>query len=397
MFIKDENQYNKYLAEVERLAIHDPEEGTEEAERLSLLALALEEFEKAKYTFDLPSPIEAIKFRMEEQGLQQTDLVPIIGSKSKVSEVLSGKRPLSLTMIRALHKYLEISPKILLQDSDREKNVFDFENINLRNFPLKELTSRGWIKATAEQISSDSRGVILGFLKPLKNFVPANAMWRRSEGTGDEKAKLSLYSWAAYVIRKSEKIRPISQFDPALINKEFLRDVAKLSYFDNGPSLAIELLSKHGIILIFEKHLPKTKLDGGVFFNKSGYPVIGMTLRHDRIDYFWFTLLHELAHIFKHLKSDTEIFVDDLESEEFSDPKEREADKIARDSFIPKNIWRRSDALILRDEVSVKQLAEECRIHPAIVAGRIRRETNNYTILSELLGIGSVRKTLVAK
>jgi len=114
--IKTDEEYREALAETERLIALDPEPGTREADRLELLAMLVEAYEKEKFPIEKPNPIEAIKFRMEEQGLIQRDLVPYIGSKSRVSEVLSGKRRLTMKMARALHEGLGIPAEVLLQE-----------------------------------------------------------------------------------------------------------------------------------------------------------------------------------------------------------------------------------------------------------------------------------------
>ena len=97
------------------------------------------------------------------------------------------------------------------------------------------------------------------------------------------------------------------------VSLKFMREIAKLSYFDNGPLLAKEYLEKNGIHLIFVSHLPKTYLDGAAMRRTDGRPVIGMTLRYDRLDNFWFCLLHELAHVARHLTSSDAIIIDDLD------------------------------------------------------------------------------------
>ena len=102
--------------ELERLLDVDPPFDTPQADRLKLMALLIETYEKEHFPFELPDPIDAIIYRMEEQGLKQHDLIPFIGSKSKVSEVLSRKRPLSLKMIRALTAGLGIPAEVLLQE-----------------------------------------------------------------------------------------------------------------------------------------------------------------------------------------------------------------------------------------------------------------------------------------
>jgi HTH-type transcriptional regulator / antitoxin HigA len=100
--------------------IFDACPGTVEGEELELLLHLVEEFEAVQYPIAMPDPIDAIKFRMEQQGLKQADLVPYIGSKSKVSEVLNRKRPLSLAMIRKLHDGLGIPADVLVQKPGAE-------------------------------------------------------------------------------------------------------------------------------------------------------------------------------------------------------------------------------------------------------------------------------------
>jgi len=113
-------QYKKYLEEFNNLIRQDPDINTPEGKRLSLVAMAIKEYEGNHFFFYKPSPIEAIRFRMEEQDLIQNDLIPYIGSKSKVSEILSGKRRLTIPMIRALNQYLGIPLDVLIQEPKME-------------------------------------------------------------------------------------------------------------------------------------------------------------------------------------------------------------------------------------------------------------------------------------
>lgn len=107
--------HEKALAELDRLMELDPDLGTPEADELELLALLIETYEKERFPIAPPDPVDAIRFRMDQAGLSQKDLVPFMGSKSRVSEVLAGKRHLSLSMIRALHEGLGIPANILLR------------------------------------------------------------------------------------------------------------------------------------------------------------------------------------------------------------------------------------------------------------------------------------------
>jgi HTH-type transcriptional regulator/antitoxin HigA len=99
--------------------------GTAQGDELELLSILVELYEDEHSPIGPPTPIEAIKFRLEQSGQKQKDLIPYIGSASKVSEVMNGKRPLSINMIRALHKHLGISAEILLQETTSHSSLLD--------------------------------------------------------------------------------------------------------------------------------------------------------------------------------------------------------------------------------------------------------------------------------
>lgn len=115
--IKTEADYTAALDRIEQLFNSIPE--TSDGDELDLLITLVELYEGKTYPIDMPDPIAAIKFRMEQQGLKAKDLIPYIGSGPKVSEVLSGKRPLSLNMIRKLTTGLHIPVEVLLQETGK--------------------------------------------------------------------------------------------------------------------------------------------------------------------------------------------------------------------------------------------------------------------------------------
>lgn len=110
--IRNEKDYERALAEVE--VLWGAKAGTPKGDRLDILATLIEAYEAAHYPMDPPDPIEAIKFRIEQQGLSRKDLEEILGTRTRVSEVLNRKRGLSINMIRALHEKLGISAEILI-------------------------------------------------------------------------------------------------------------------------------------------------------------------------------------------------------------------------------------------------------------------------------------------
>lgn len=111
--IKSENDYNQALIRLE--LIFDAKRGTEQGDELEVLGMLIEQYENEHFPIELPDPIEAIKFRMEQMGYNQNDLAKILGFKSRASEVLNRKRKLSLEMIRQLHIGLNIPTDVLIQ------------------------------------------------------------------------------------------------------------------------------------------------------------------------------------------------------------------------------------------------------------------------------------------
>ncbi len=112
--IKSESDYQKALERLD--VLFDAKKNTPEGDELELLSLLIDTYEKQHFPIDLPDPIEAIKYRMEQMGYKQKDLVEIIGVKSRVSEVLNRKRKLTLDMIRQLNQALNIPTDLLIKD-----------------------------------------------------------------------------------------------------------------------------------------------------------------------------------------------------------------------------------------------------------------------------------------
>ena len=111
--IKTKKDHQQALERLE--AIFDAKRDTSEGDELEILGILIEQYEKEHFPIDLPDPIEAIKFRMEQLGYTQNDLAAVVGLKSRASEILNKKRKLSLDMIRQLHEKLNIPTDVLIQ------------------------------------------------------------------------------------------------------------------------------------------------------------------------------------------------------------------------------------------------------------------------------------------
>lgn len=389
--IKTPADYRAALAQVSSLLDRNPAPGTREAEELETLAVLIREYEARNFDIGSPDPIEAIKFRMEQENLSQRDLVPFIGSRSKVSEVLSGRRPLTLSMMRALHTGLGIPAKVLLQESGGPD--FDESQIQWDKFPLREMVKRGWIRENVADYRSQARDVLRRFFGQLGPSQAGAALYRQSRHmrSARQADEYALAAWTARVLTLAANKPPVVYVE-GTADLEFLREVARLSILDEGPRLAGEFLEKYGIRLVIEPHLPGTFLDGAALRARDGGPVIALTVRYDRIDNFWFSLMHELAHVARHVGQEQAPFYDDLDVGPEGDTWEREADSVAGEALIPNEMWKKSPASRLRSPEAIQHLASQLHIHPAIVAGRYRHEYRSYRILNQFVGHGRVRR-----
>lgn len=388
--IRTEEQYVKYLEEVQTIISENPKPDSEESDRLELLTVLLEAYENAKYPVESPDPIDAILFRMNEKGLKQVDLVQYFGTSSRVSEILNRKRPLTVQMIRALTIGLGISADTLVGASLPDKPISK-KSVDWSKFPIKEMTRRGWIRNIGKVPKDGIQDLVKNFISDAGLQFGKASFRKTFYGEAETPtSRFALYAWLARVIQKAREQKDrLDKYDATALSTDYLRDLAQLSRFDAGPRLAIEQLEKSGIAVVIEPALKGTLLDGAALKDTDGTPIIGLTLRYDRLDNFWYTLLHEVAHIWKHV-TDQNAFLDDLDASS-EDRREAEANRLARESFIPRVEWRRSDAYKAPNKESIERFAKELKISPAIIAGRLRKEMGNYSLFSGLVGQNQVR------
>ncbi|WP_429139821.1 ImmA/IrrE family metallo-endopeptidase [Aeromonas veronii] len=380
--IKSENEHEQAMARLMALMDANPPEGSSDANELELLAVLIEQFEAEHYPIDQPDPIDAICFRIEQMGLKSKDLVPFIGSPSKVSEVLNRKRPLSLNMIRQLSQGLGISADVLIREPVQQQ-VSGME-IDWLAFPLAQMRQRGYFPdftGSLAELKEYAAEHINRFMAPINGFTLKPAMLRTTahlRSNDKQTDSYAVWAWQAQVLRKAQAEPLTTPYRPGTVTAEWMRQLAQLSWSEQGPHLAKEYLNRAGIHLVFEPHLPKTYLDGAVCVGYNGAPVVALTLRYDRLDNFWFTLLHELAHIALHMDGNQTWYLDDLDAQG-NDEIEQQADALAQESLIPASDW---PAVALTTPATVTALAQTLSISPCIVAGRVRHETGDHTLFS---------------
>jgi HTH-type transcriptional regulator/antitoxin HigA len=388
--IRTEKDYEEALQLVESLMSRDPDPGSDEGEQLSLLSTLIQDYETKAFPKTLPNPIEAIKFRMEQANLMPADLIPYIGSRSRVSEILSGKRQLTLEMVRALESGLGIPAKVLIKKPDLNDDT-DYKHWDSRL--VSEMESRGYFGASSRGHSSEE--LLKTFFAPIGSSAQIVGFLRKSHYRSSPLTdKRALAAWAAHVYKKVKKLKAANKYEHGIIDESFIQKLLKLSAEDNGPLKAQEYLKKYGIFLAIEPHFPKTYLDGATILIDKYNPVVGLTLRHDRLDNFWFTLMHELAHLALHYDLGISLFYDEIEDIKVADmdSKEQEADAFAEESILPSSKWEVSPARLIPSAMAANSLARELGVHVALIAGQIRHKGNKYIYLSKVVNEAKVRK-----
>ncbi len=348
---------------------------------IEVLQAVIERWEAKVFRFEAPTPVQAIRFRLYQLGLKPRDLAPYLGTKSRISEVMNGQRQLTVDQVRALNRHLGIPAQSLIGLSRHEPPV---EHSATSKAAMEKLKSMGFLKG-CETVGSLVQQALVA--------QPGMAMLRKSrtDRTNAKTDLAALEAWCAAVVLTAEdkmlpkSARPARSLDAA-------RGIARFSREPNGPALVERELAQIGIVLVLLDHLPGTFLDGAALCRGDGAPVIALTLRHDRLDNFWFTLMHEFAHVSLHVCDTASVIVDDLDVKS-SDAIEAEADEFAREALIPSRVWHSISSPTLTVG-ELNEVAAEAAVHPAIIAGRWRWEHQDYRRFSKLIGRGEVRRLL---
>jgi HTH-type transcriptional regulator/antitoxin HigA len=341
-------------------------------------------------------PTMLIKARIAT-GLSQAQLAARMGVKEQQIQRYEAEKYSSAS----LRRIIEVADALGLDVSKHariragalpERTGVGATALDWSRFPIKEMYRRGWFPeffGTFREAEANAESLIRP-LVTLANRPWAEALHRKHVRSGSRLDEYALLAWECRVLALAQR-EQAQAFDASKITKEWFRRLVQLSGEEQSAVRAKDYVADAGITVVVEPHLPQTYLDGACIANASRQVVIGMTLRFDRLDNFWFVLLHELAHSVLHLHNvAVDTFFDDLEAT--GDKLEQEADTFASESAVPSALWETAIARYTRTERAVVDFAEHLGISPALVAGKIRREADNYVILNNLVGIGSVRR-----
>ncbi|MGI4876614.1 MAG: ImmA/IrrE family metallo-endopeptidase [Janthinobacterium lividum] len=369
--------------------IFDAKAGTPEGDELEVLAMLVAHYERS--FISVPSPVEAIRFRLQQQGLSNRALEPFLGSRSRVSEILSGERKLTVDMMRALHQHFGIPAESLLGAPKGDVSTSAPRRAAEPSArALSELLATGLMRAQEAYTDFLDRAAATFMAGP--GSQPAHLRKTRTDRTNAKTDVAALEGWCAAALLKSAEVKIPKTSVQIRHDMALAREIARLSSRKDGVRKVGKFLAERGIALVVLRHLTGTYLDGAAMRRSDGIFVIALTLRHDRIDNFWFTLLHEFAHVACHLGGETSMILDDLELGS-TDAVEAEADCFAQEALIPDAVWKSVHAEFGTAEVAA--LAAQAGVAPAIVAGRWQREFQDYRRFAKTVGHGEVRKILI--
>ena len=265
------------------------------------------------------------------------------------------------------------------------------DDIVWSRLPYKEMIKRKWFQVP--RTGNPIEGVKQYFLQAAGPQF-ATAFHRKKVRCGNAPNEYALLAWQARVLELAHRMEGHSLNTEFELDDRWLPKLTRLTKRKDGPKRASDLLAENGIALVIERHLPGSYLDGAAMLSNSGRPVVGLTQRYDRLDNFWFVLLHELGHVFLHMFDGLKCDFFDEESANETDSIEAEADQFALAALIPENLWDRCLSRFALSEESVRIDSNNLGIDPSIIAGRIRKERGDYTILNDLIGQGQVRAQL---
>jgi len=330
-------------------------------------------------------------------GMSQTDLAEKLGMKPQQVQRYEATD----YMGASLGRLIEISNALGVKASGSFEgpkqaggSVFAWGNaddIVWGQLPYKEMIKRKWfdLPRGANPIER-----VKEYFLHAAGPQFATAFHRKKMRSGNVPNEYALIAWQARILERARSKIAADEIAPFGHDDRWLPELVRLTKRKDGPNRARDLLAKKGIVLIVERHLPGSYLDGGAMLADGETPVVGLTLRYDRLDNFWFVLMHELGHVFQHLFDSLRFDFFDEEGASDGDAIEAEADKFALDALIPEVLWDQCLSRFALSEEAVKIDAEKIGIDPSIIAGRIRKERGNYTILNNLVGRGQVRSQL---
>lgn len=329
------------------------------------------------------------------QGLSQSDLASRLNMKPQQIQRYEASDYMGASLSRLIEIADELDVRMTESFSTPTESVGsilawqELDDVAWDRFPGEEMVRRSWFAPELGQSIGDA---VRSFFERVAGPSFATALHRkklRGKNLPDEAA---LLAWQARILQLAELRLAEVEIQPFDHSEAWVRELVELTKKDDGPELVRKCVERHGVLLIIEPHLPGSYLDGAAMLSREGHPIIAMTLRFNRLDNFWFVLFHELGHVFRHLFENTHLDFFDEEGPIGDDHLENEANEFALNSLIPSREWEKCLSRFAITEETVRADADRLGVHASIIAGRIRQECNDYTLLTNLVGQGEVHR-----
>lgn len=313
---------------------------------------------------------------------------------SFLNEIIKGKRPVTADIAILLEKILGISANYWMKFQSqyeidkarvKQKNIKKIRNIELWSI-IKEYVPVRFFKKhnyLNDDIESDINTIMTIYrVETIDTLVSSFSKDKFAYYRKSEKLKIddkNMFAWSS-LAQYEAKNQKINTFNFDNLN-QLCKNLNTIFYENSGtPEKVKKVLNQFGIKMLLINKLEKTPIDGFSFWSDKN-PAIALTLRHNRIDNFAFTIMHEIGHIDLHLRNDKDRKFMDLISKQNLDKCETEADNYAQQKLISKDIWKDilDNHFPLNDE-KIKTLGDKYKINPAIILGRVCFEKDNYAI-----------------
>lgn len=354
-------------------------------------------FSKAYALEELPRVLVQARIA---SGMSQTDLAEKLGMKPQQVQRYEATDYMgaSLGRLSEISRTLGVKVSGIFEGPRQASgSVFawgDADDIVWGQLPYKEMIKRKWfdLPRGANPIER-----VKEYFLHAAGPQFATAFHRKKMRSGNVPNEYALLAWQARILERAHGKIEAGEVGIFELDDRWLPELVNLTKRRDGVKRVSRLLAEKGIALIIERHLSGSYLDGAAMLGDGARPVIGLTLRHDRLDNFWFVLMHELGHVFLHLFDGLRFDFFDEEDTTDMDDIEMAADKFALDTLIPQEKWDLCLSRFAMTDDAVRMDAERLGISPSIIAGRIRKERNDYTLFNDLVGQKTVRSQLIGE
>ncbi|MDC7219445.1 MAG: helix-turn-helix domain-containing protein [Spirochaetales bacterium] len=327
-------------------------------------------------------PGYTIKKYIEDRGWSQDDLAQLTEISTKqLSQIINDKVRITINTARLFAKAFGTSPEFwvnldtnfrLHQDKDEKKESATERKAKIRKYmPVSEISRKGWY--VCENSADGYEGL---YERVWNKTINDNSPYEEEEKKycarqkkgNEEFTKLYTITWQQIARKRAEQIK-VPEYNKKGLNK-IVEDYTRYTTEPDGVVRIIEDLNSVGVKFFVLSHLSKTYLDGACFMDGKN-PVIVYTCRYDRVDNFWFTLAHEIAHVLLHLKASSKnYFIDDLKDGDNTATEEKEADEKAEEMLRVNEILNLSQPRTKYfSEAKLKTISEKLKIEESLVLG----------------------------